>query len=264
LWGPEVVKRGVALLLCGVTLAAACRASDAAAPATSESLEFAIQPLQAVACTPIAPLAVRAMVNGQLATGFNGAVALSLVSGTGSPAAVLSGTRVAQAVAGTATFVDLSVNVPGADYRLMATVAASAARSVGPAGAASVVLDGAAIFADAVSSPISVVAGGPTQLTFSTNPATSVVGATLAPVRVTIRDACSGAVNNSSLPVSIALGSNPVGAELFGTTTVSAVNGVATFPNLWLNRPSAGYTLVASSAGLAQANSNAFTIAGTP
>ncbi len=242
-------------------LGVGCRVSDTSAPADSESLEFVVQPVQAVACTPIAPLAVGAMINGQLATGFSGSVALSLVAGTGSPQAVLSGTRVAQAVAGTATFVDLSVNVPGADYRLVASVAPSAARVPN---AASLSLDGATIFSDGVSGPISVVPGGPTQLSFSTNPATTIVGATLAPVRVTIRDACAGAVNNSSLPVTIALGNNPVSAELFGTTTVTAVNGVATFSTLWLNRPSAGYTLVASSAGLTQVNSNAFTIAGPP
>ncbi len=249
------------LFVAGATLSAGCRASDAAAPANSESLEFVVQPVEAVACSPIAPLAVRALINGQLATGFSGFVALTLVPGTGSPAAVLSGTRVAKAVAGVASFVDLSVNVPGADFRLAASVSPGPARVTS---VASLSLDGAMVFADAVSGPISVVAGGPTQLSFSTNPATTIVGATLAPVRVTIRDACAGAVNNSSLPVSIALGNNPVGAELFGTTTVMAVNGVATFANLWLNRPSAGYALVASSPGLTQANSNAFTVAGTP
>jgi len=63
---------------------------------------------------------------------------------------------------------------------------------------------------------------------------------------------------NSSAPISIALGNNPSGATLGGTTTVSAANGVATFRYLTLNKPGNGYTLAASSPGLTSATSNAF------
>src|SRR5207253_9940344 len=50
--------------------------------------------------------------------------------------------------------------------------------------------------------------------------------------------------------VAIALASNPGGATLGGTLTVSAVKGVATFSSLTIGTPGSGYTLQGSSAGL--------------
>jgi hypothetical protein len=51
--------------------------------------------------------------------------------------------------------------------------------------------------------------------------------------------------------VTIALGANPSGATMLGTTTVTMVNGVATFDDLVIDRPGDGYTLVASAVGAA-------------
>src|SRR5206468_2050431 len=50
------------------------------------------------------------------------------------------------------------------------------------------------------------------------------------------------------------------GAVLGGTTTVNAVNGVATFSNLSLNAVGAGYTLQASTPGLASATSTSIAV----
>ena len=65
-------------------------------------------------------------------------------------------------------------------------------------------------------------------------------------------------------PVTIALGANPGSATLGGTTTVSAIGGVATFSNLTVNRSGTGYRLVASAAGLTSATSSAFDIIAGP
>ena len=55
-------------------------------------------------------------------------------------------------------------------------------------------------------------------------------------------------------PVTIALGSNPGGATLGGTLVTNAVNGIATFSGLTLNRSStSNYTIQISSGGLAVA-----------
>src|SRR2546430_2145892 len=59
--------------------------------------------------------------------------------------------------------------------------------------------------------------------------------------------------------VAIALGSNPGGSALSGTTPVAAVSGVATF-FVSLNKAGTGYTLTASASGLAPATSTAFDI----
>ena len=48
--------------------------------------------------------------------------------------------------------------------------------------------------------------------------------------------------------VTIAIGANPGGGTLSGTTTATVSGGVATFSNLSINQPGTGYTLVATSA----------------
>ena len=55
----------------------------------------------------------------------------------------------------------------------------------------------------------------------------------------------------------------PAGAMLTGGQ-VNAVNGVATFNNLVIDLPGAGYQLDANAAGLTDATSNAFTITEAP
>lgn len=58
----------------------------------------------------------------------------------------------------------------------------------------------------------------------------------------------------------VALESNPTGTTLGGTTQVSAVGGVATFDDLSIAEPGAGYTLSASAIGLAGATSGSFDV----
>src|SRR5439155_11341807 len=89
----------------------------------------------------------------------------------------------------------------------------------------------------ATSSTFNITPGAPSALAFTTQPTTTVAGASITPaVRVTIQDAFGNTVTSSTAAISIALGSNPVGGTLSGTVTVSAVSGVATFSNLSINR----------------------------
>src|SRR5207245_6778784 len=55
-------------------------------------------------------------------------------------------------------------------------------------------------------------------------------------------------------------GTNPGGATLGGTTTVAAVNGVASFSPLTLDKTGTGYALTATAAGLNPATSGGFNI----
>jgi hypothetical protein len=55
------------------------------------------------------------------------------------------------------------------------------------------------------------------------------------------------------------LGTKPPGSKLNGTKTVNAVNGVATFSNLSINKTGT-FTLVASATGLSAATSTSFTV----
>jgi len=58
----------------------------------------------------------------------------------------------------------------------------------------------------------------------------------------------------------MAIGTNPSGGTLTGTTSVTASAGVAAFSQLRIDKAGTGYTLIASSAGLTPATSNAFNI----
>src|SRR5207244_1112141 len=83
-------------------------------------------------------------------------------------------------------------------------------------------------------------------------------------VKVRALDALGNVVPGFTGSVSIALGANPGGGTLSGTTPVVAVGGVATFTDLIINKTGTGYTLTASASGFTAVISSAFDIiAGT-
>jgi hypothetical protein len=74
-------------------------------------------------------------------------------------------------------------------------------------------------------------------------------------------ETASGAVDSSFQgSVTITLASNPGSGTLGGTLTVTAVKGVATFANLTISNAGSGYTLQASSSGLATVTTSSFTV----
>src|SRR5439155_1403283 len=92
-----------------------------------------------------------------------------------------------------------------------------------------------------------------TQLAFTVPPSTTAAGAAITPaVQVTAQDALGATVVSFTGDVTVALATNPAGGTLGGTTTLAAVNGVATFANLTIERVGQGYTLRASTGALSQ------------
>src|SRR5207237_239277 len=67
-------------------------------------------------------------------------------------------------------------------------------------------------------------------------------------------------VTSSTASITVAIGANPGGGTLSGTTTAAAVAGVATFSNLSIDKSSPGYTLTAASGALTGASSVAFNV----
>jgi hypothetical protein len=102
--------------------------------------------------------------------------------------------------------------------------------------------------------------GGAAELTYTTGPATTVAGATMPSVVVAVRDAFNNLVTTSAASVTVAIGNNPATGTLSGTTTRNAVNGIATFTDLSIDRSGTGYTLIASAISLQPATSDAFNI----
>jgi alpha-tubulin suppressor-like RCC1 family protein len=106
----------------------------------------------------------------------------------------------------------------------------------------------------------------PTQLAFTVQPSTSAAGQSLSPaVEVEIRDAGGNRVTSARNAVTIAIGTNPASGTLAGTKTVTAINGIASFSGLWIDKVGAGYKLAASATSLTGVNSATFNITpGTP
>jgi hypothetical protein len=109
---------------------------------------------------------------------------------------------------------------------------------------------------------VTVNAAAADHLTFLQNPSTTAAGSSIAPaVTVQVEDIYNNVrTQDNSTSVSMAIGTNPGGGTLSGTTPQTAVSGVATFSDLSINKTGTGYTLSASSSGITGATSGTFNI----
>ena len=219
------------------TLAAVDSSAFAITPAAAARLAYVVAPGASTAGAAITPaVQVEVLDTYGNRTASTATVAVALAANPGN--ATLNGTRSVAAVAGVATFSNLSINVAAQGYTLEATsgsltAATSGAFNVAPAAAAA--------------------------LAFTLQPANGVAGVALVPaVEVTLRDAFGNTVPSSDV-VTLAL-TEGSGAVLNGTVSVAAINGVATFSAVNVQRAGTGYTLRATSGELAQATSTAFSI----
>ena len=78
-------------------------------------------------------------------------------------------------------------------------------------------------------------------------------------MQVTALDSAGHRVTTFTGPITVSLGANPVGDPL-APQTVNAVNGLATFANLRIDKAASGYNLVATASGLPNVTSTAFSI----
>src|SRR5207245_2255599 len=166
----------------------------------------------------------------------NGAGGLGKKGGGGS----LGGTTSVAATAGVATFANLSINRSGTGYTLTGT-----ATGLTTAGSTS----------------FDITPGAAAQVVFTVQPTTTTAGATIAPaVQVTAQDAQGNTATGFSGNITVALGANPGGGTLSGTTAIAATAGVASFANLSINRTGTAYTLVAAATGVSGGTSAAFNV----
>ncbi len=209
---------------------------------TPAKLAYALQPGGASAGLPFAvqPIVLVRDAENNLVPAYDGPVTISIKDGTGREGAAPSGTTTVNAVAGIATFTDLSLDLAGAGYVLVADSGTLAAAESAP-------------FA---------VAQTPTKIAFAVQPGGATAGLAFAtqPV-VQVRDAEDNVVAayTGAVTLSIKAGTGTPGAVLSGPTTVNAVGGVATFAGLSIDKPSPGYVLTAGS-GAFLAESAAFAV----
>jgi hypothetical protein len=182
---------------------------------------------------------------GQVVTSDTSDVTLTIADGpTGG---VLAGTLTVAAVNGVATFSNVTLSASGT-YTLTAS-------------------DGKL---SSATSDISILPGGgggkggpvgpALKLVFQVQPLTGTAGERdQVPVVVDVEDAAGHIVPSDSSSVTLAVSEGPNGAVLGGTVTATAINGVATFPDLTYS-PSGTYALTATDGKLVAATSQEFAI----
>lgn len=191
-------------------------------------LVFGAEPANGTAGSPLSGVVVQVQdANGNVVTGSTPAISIN------STTAGVGGTTTVAAVNGAATFSNLVFTTTGT-YTL--TAASSG-------------------IASATSTPFTISAGTAAKLVFSSEPANGTALSPLASVVVQVQDANGNVVTGSSPSITISSTAAGVG----GTTTAVAVNGAATFSNLFFTT-AGSYTLTAASAGLAGTTSTPFTI----
>ncbi len=86
-----------------------------------------------------------------------------------------------------------------------------------------------------VTDDFTVAPAAPVKLVFTTQPANAIAGATLAPVVLQIHDAYGNLETGDNSAVSLTIASGPKFGSFTGssTTTVNALDGVATFQAIW-------------------------------
>ena len=235
----------------GYTLSASAGALTAAISngfdvfGTATKIAFVTQPSNVTTGAVISP-AVRVAVQdawGTTATNATNTITLSIATNPGG--AALGGTVSAAAVAGIATFSNLTLNQVGAGYVLSA---AATGLTLGN------------------SSTFNVTTVGPAaKLAFTVQPSNVAAGASISPaIQVTVQDASGATVTSSAAIVTLAIdaSANPGSSTISGGSfvTAAAVSGVATFSTVSLNKTGVGYKLTASATLLTAATSNTFNV----
>ena len=210
-------------------------------------IAFTVQPTDAMKDSIIKPPVQVTVFDsaGNVVTSFTGDVTLAIAKDPGVLKARLSGRSQAVASAGVATFSDLSIDQIGNGFTLLATIQAGSVSKE--------------------STPFNITAvpgpgpGTARTLTFVQQPQPTTAGMAIPPVQVAALDSAGRTVTTFTGPITVSLEANP-GGDPLSPQTVNAVNGLATFSNLRIDKAAPGYILVATANGLPNAPSIAFTV----
>src|SRR5438094_134545 len=121
----------------------------------------------------------------------------------------------------------------------------------------------------ATSTAFNITPGPPppaTHLAFTQQPpqTTQAGAAIVPPVQIAALDAAEHVVQGFTGAIGLALEPPSNGGTLSGGDPVNAVNGIATFANLSINKAGTGYTLRATAPPLTDATSSAFAVTAPP
>jgi hypothetical protein len=173
---------------------------------------------------------------GNTVTSNTSNVTVSVNSGPGSGAN--TSTMSVAAVNGVATFSNLIFNTAGT-YTLK-------------------VSDGS--MASATTGNVVIATAAASKLAFTQTPASGTAGKALTPgIKVSVEDAFGNVITSNTSKITLVVNSGPDGFAGGSTTTVAAVNGVATFSKLLCDR-TGSYVIGASDGSLTKASSASITI----
>ncbi|MFO0950551.1 MAG: MBG domain-containing protein [Isosphaeraceae bacterium] len=172
--------------------------------------------------------------SGARATDYNGSLTVSLATGPGG--AALAGPATASVRQGIAFFPGLSLATPGGGYTLKVSDASN--NGFAP-----------------VTTPAFSVTRSATHLSFDVPPPSKVTAGVPFSVTVKALDDQNNVDPSYDATVVLALALNPGGSKFGGTLSTQAVNGVATFNGLTLDRAQLSYRIDAISYNYAKLNS---------
>lgn len=219
-------------------------------PAAGAIPIFSTEPVGTAAGSPFItqPVVTILDIYGNEATSSTAEVSLSIIPNLETMGAVLSGVTKVKAVNGVVNFKGLSIDNAGS-YRLMA------------------IIDG---MTSTNSATFTITPGAAARLFFNTQP---VGGAARSPltimppaIAITVQDVYGNVVTGATAEISLNITPNTgaSGAVLSGVTKLKAMNGVADFEGLSIDKVGKGYTLTATSSGLISAVSDPFDITPSP
>jgi hypothetical protein len=165
---------------------------------------------------------------------------LTLVLGNNSSNGTLSGTLAVSAVSGVAIFSDVSVDKVGSNYTIEATAYG---------------------LAPTTSAGFDITVGPPTKLVYGVAPNHAISNEAISPaIRIQIQDTGGNLVSIGTAPITLAVKDNPNNGTLSGTSAVQTIGGVASFQDISIDKKGNGYSLEASSPGLASVVSQEFNV----
>ncbi|HEY3265792.1 MAG TPA: right-handed parallel beta-helix repeat-containing protein [Armatimonadota bacterium] len=188
---------------------------------------------------PSPPTACAVDASGNRVTSYANPITVSVKPGSGTPGTAVSGVSTLTPALGRVVYNGIGLDHTGAGFVLRAS---SGSLTPGDSNAFN-------------------FASQPTRVAFTVQPASCKQATPLSPApTVAVLDDVGAIARDFSGPVTLAVksGVGPTGATLFGTTSVAVSNGIAAFPNLYVDKAGAGYQLTAMASGLSSADSNPF------
>lgn len=236
-----------------VALTPATSSPFSISPGAPAKLAYTIQPSDGTVGSPL-PKQPEVIVQdhyGNTVAGYDGAVTLAILIGTGPGDAVVLGTATVRVVNSAARFTDISVSRSNPlGFKLTAT-----SDSLEPA----------------ESQPFSMTAGAAVKLEFTVQPAGAKAGSPFeTQPKVAIEDQYGNVVvaSKAAITVSLTPGIGTTGAVLSGNKILAAEGGMggglAEFTDLSIDKAGSGYTLTATCSSLTAATSQAFNVGAQP